>query len=94
MNGFHYQAVYRKPHTPGEAYCPIDFFPRRKTLLPLVQHFDQQGLPCSPTDYHMISLPPGFPAPLGHVFLGIVPILDAYPTITGSTDERNYERGV
>ena len=86
MNDLHFQQVFRKPHPKGEPFCPIDFYPRRKSLMPLVQFFNCQGHPCSFADHYMISLPPGFPAPLGYVFLGIVPILDEYPEIPGLAD--------
>lgn len=82
----YYHAVYRKPRTPGEPYCPFDIIPQRKTFAPAVQYYTFDGDLCQPGEHFYISMPPGFPPPLGYVFVGTFPMDISESSFEGGTN--------
>ena len=68
-----FHSVYRRARRRDEPYCPLELIPQRKSLYPPVQFFLYDGTLCEPGEHYYVSVPPGFPPPLGYVLVGTWP---------------------
>ncbi len=75
----YYHSVAKRPRRPGELIRPIDIFPKRTSIDPVIQYYDADGNPCQFSEHYYISAPVGFPFPVGYTVIGTFPFEVSQP---------------